>query len=156
MKVLIVLFCLFLTALIPCSGAVIYQLVGESGQTLPPFPVTFQLTTPNFISADTNVAAADFDSCTTGFESCNGAFFEPVSHHDTNFSSIEFFTTTTSSLFFFDLGAFGAPGVYQTQFGVGSGTLTVTQTGAAIPEPGAALLVIPALAGMLAARRFRK
>lgn len=155
MKLCTTVLFLTLAALAPCSGAVIYELTGTSGVMSPPFAVSFEETTASFIVANTTIAAADLDACSTSFEACNQVIFEPVSSHDSGFSSLEFFTTGTSTLFFFDLGSFGAAGVYDTVFGAGTGTLTVTETNV-IPEPASATLMLGALAGLIAARRFRK
>lgn len=145
----------FLT-LLPCEGAVIYQLTGTSSVVSPPFAVDFEATVPAFIMADTTIPAAGLDSCSTGFESCDGVLFEPVSSHDSGFSSIEFFTTNTSTLFFFDLNSFAAPGVYNTVFGAGSGTLTVTETTSGVPEPANWMLVLVPVAGLVVLRRRGK
>ncbi len=155
MKLCLTLSLLILATLVPCSGAVTYTLTGESGAISPPFDVSFEVTTSSFLVSNTTIAATDLDACSTSFEACSQVIFEPVSSHDAGFSSIEFFTTTTSTLFFFDLGSFGAPGTYSTVFGAGTGTLTVTETGV-IPEPGSAVLMVGALAGLFAVRRFRK
>jgi hypothetical protein len=143
-------------ALCPCSGAVMYTLGGTSPNSpTGPFAVAFQLTTANFITANTSIPAAGLDSCSTGFEVCDHLDFEPVSVHDNRFSHIEFFTTTTSTLFFFPLGSLAAPGVYHTSFGAGDGTLTVSAA-AAVPEPATIALTFGVLAALLALRRFRK
>lgn len=156
MKLLSTVVLFALTALIPCPGAVIYTLSGTSPNSpTVPFALDFQLTTTNFITANTSVAAAGLDSCNTGFEVCDHVEFQPVSIHDAGFSHIEFFTPTSSTLFFFGLGSFGAPGVYHTVFGAGNGTLTVEQTNG-IPEPATIALTFGALAGLLAVRRFRR
>ena len=123
---------LALAALVPCSGAVMYQLAGTSAAA---GVVLFEETVPSFILADATIAAGDLDDCQATLEACLQVVFEPVSSHDASYSSIEFFTTTTSTLFFFDPGSFAAPGVYNTVFGAGTGTLTVTDTGTVIPEP---------------------
>lgn len=144
---------LVLAALVPCSGAVIYELTGTSGVQ---FAVSFQLTTPSFITTDTTVPAAGLDVCSTTFEACSSVSFSPISLHDNNFSHIEFFTTTTATLFFFDLGSFTAPGSYNTSFGLGEGTLTVTEIDDVVPEPASVTLMLGGIAGLLAARRYRR
>jgi hypothetical protein len=147
----IVLF-LALATVAPCSGAVLYELTGTSSVTGTPFAVSFAETLPGFILGGITVPAVQLDACSTGFEVCSQVSFEAVSSHDPGFSHVEFSTTTTSTLFFFDLGALGSPGVYNTVFGAGTGTLTVT---AVIPEPGSITLLMLA-AGLLAVRRFAR
>ena len=156
MKLLLTLFLAF-AALCPCSGAVIYTLSGTSPNSPSgPFAVDFAVTTPGFITADTSFMAVGLDSCTTGFEVCDHVEFQPVSIHDPKSAHIEFFTTTTSTLFFFDLGSFSALGPHNTTFGAGEGTLTVAQAGGAVPEPTTIALTFGALTGLLVVRRFRK
>ena len=45
---------------------------------------------------------------------------------------------------------------YNTVFGAGTGTLAVTDTGTAIPEPANAMVVLGAAAGLLQIRRFSR
>ena len=154
----IVRICLVLVAaaLAPCSAAVMYQLTGTSSNGSPqPYSVGFTLTEAGFITSSTIVPAAALDLCSTGFESCSGVAFDPISPHDATYTSLEFSTTTASTLFFFDLGALAAPGVYNTVFGAGTGTLTVTET-QVIPEPGSVILLLSGASAMIAMRRLRR
>jgi len=154
MKILLTVFLVAVASLAPCSGAVVYQLTGTSGVIAPPFAENFQATTASFIVADTTIPVANLDSCTTGLDACTQIVFEPVSSHDASSSSIEFFTVSGSTLYFFASGVFGGTGVFNTTFGAGSGVLTVT-TVAAVPEPATVTFVFGAALGLAALRRFR-
>ena len=69
--------------------------------------------------------------------------------------SLEFSTTTASTFFLFDLGALAAPGVYNTVFGAGTGTLTVTET-QVIPEPESVVLLLTGASAIVALRLLRR
>ena len=136
-------------ASIPAS--VIYSFVG-TGQFVgleqtPAEPVAFQLTVPAFLSVPgcnpggcrpLSFTCAQLDSntnCLLQGDSPSVGFFR-------RFNDVVLFaaSNTIQYDFYFPLHAFEGPGVYNPDFGLNTGILTVTVT--AIPEPTTILLVL--------------
>jgi hypothetical protein len=120
------------------QASIIYNFVGTG---LPSEPVAFHLTVPNFVNPPldgpfVSFTCAQFDS-STNCEPLGATFFSNQSGLGAFSAQIQFDATNdVGYVFSFPTGAFGAPGVYSAEAGVGNpGTLTVTT-----PEPTTILL----------------
>jgi hypothetical protein len=149
----------FLCALaLSLSGAahadVTYTFSGLSSAFFSPAQQLFTITVPTFITADTAFLPGDLavGSCTSSVETCTSIHFL-IAPFGPSYDAIDFKTTRTTSLYFFEPGAFGAVGTYQTQVGFNTGTLTVT----AVPEPQTYAMMLAGLAlmGFVVRRRKR-
>ena len=125
---------------------------------------SFSVTLPDFITSATQVPVADLSSCSVvdsgGPASCLAedflydvaAGYETIGFH---FSSAA--NPGTETYYYFNAGSLEAPGTYASQLlgDAQEGTLTVTQSTSAIPEP-AALPLMAAGLGLLVAALRRK
>ncbi len=140
-------------------ASVIYEFVGtgEPFAELPTEPVGFQLTVADFINPpldgttigfncdqlDFNTNCAGSPTATFSYQSALGAYS----------AALTFYASDDAEYgFFFPTGAFGVPGVYDTEAIVSNpGVLTIT----AIPESATVLLSFTGLLVVAGISRFR-
>lgn len=126
----------------PASAAVLYEFSGAAG--------SFSLTSAQYITADTTIAAGDLDSCSsTG--PCLSILFDPQNAGQGLYDRIGFRREAggpgfwIESYHYFDLGAFGQNGTYASLLGINPATLRVSGTAdptGAVPEPATWAMLI--------------
>jgi hypothetical protein len=117
-------------------ATVVYSLVAGSS-------IQFQYTSPGFITTTTAVLAANLDSCMFQFGSCGEVDFFPVS------GSSALITITNpghnaNNNFYFPLGTFSIS-PFSSNDNFNSGTLTISGSPTAAPEPATWTMVAAAL-----------
>ena len=143
---------LFLLLPLTANATVIYEFTADSSFALSDFEIdtaTFVVEATDFITSDTYFDPSDLLSCSvllvTGLATCEAQGF--LFSFETAYDTIALGLSSTASLgshelyYYFERGAFGAVGSYDTQlFGdIQSGRLSVSQ----VPEPiSLALLLI--------------
>jgi hypothetical protein len=133
------------------ADGVTYTLTGSTNPEFGPVHAeSFSFTTSSFVTAYTDLLPSQLTSCVA----CQEVEFYPNGTMNSDIATDEIRFTDTNGViygFFFDAGAFDAPGTYTASdippFAVSNiGTLTVTTT--AVAEPSAAMLLTLGLIAM--------
>jgi hypothetical protein len=148
------------------ADSVIYTLTGSSNPAFgpPSHTESFQFTASSFITSYIGLSASELDSCVACIQSGTAVEFYPSGTQPLIIAADLIRFTDANDIvygFFFDPGAFSAPGTYTTfedepYITSNVGTLTVQLVPALTPEPSSLLLVASGLLGLLGTAPIRK